>query len=132
MSELLERLANHKPLAITLGVLSVAMFVGSLLAVPWLISRAPKDYFSAEQSAGAAHPLRKLLKNLVGLVLALAGVAMLLLPGQGILTLIVGLALLDIPGKRALLVRMAKRPKIMNALNYVRRRAQREPFDPPK
>jgi hypothetical protein len=132
MGDLLERLSNHKPLAITLAVLSVAMFVGSLLAVPWVIARAPKDYFSADQKGGSAHPLRKALKNVVGLVLVFAGVAMLLLPGQGIVTLLVGLALLDIPGKHALLVKLAKRRKVMDALNYVRRRAHREPFDPPK
>ena len=131
MHDLLERLAEHKPLAITLGLISVGMFVGSLLAVPFLIARAPRDFFANEQKPGARNPALKVLKNVMGLVLVLAGVAMLLLPGQGILTLIVGLALVDIPGKHALLVRMAKRPSAMRALNYVRKKAGREPFDPP-
>ena len=132
MRDLLARLSEHKPLAITLAVISVAMFVGSLLAVPFLIARAPRDFFATEEQPTTRHPALKLLKNLAGGVLVLAGVAMLLLPGQGILTLIVGLALVDIPGKHALLVRMAKRPGAMRALNYVRKRAGREPFDAPE
>lgn len=131
MSDLLARVADHPSLTVTLGVVSVVMFVGSLLAVPWLIARAPKDYFAAERAESTRHPALRVLKNLAGVLLLLAGLLMLLLPGQGILTVIVGLALLDLPGKHALLVRVAKRPKVMKALNYVRRRAHREPFDDP-
>jgi hypothetical protein len=130
---ILSQLAGHKQLAIVLTFASVVMFLGSLAAVPWLIGRAPRDFFSRDEKApqsGISLPLR-LLKNVAGLVLVGAGIAMLLLPGQGILTLIVGLALLDVPGKHALLVRMAKREKVMKALNYFRKKRNREPFDPP-
>jgi hypothetical protein len=126
-------LAQHKGLAIGLTVASVVMFVGSLLAVPWIVARAPRDFFTRDENAQKGQnslPL-KVLKNVAGIVFVAAGVAMLLLPGQGILTLVVGLALLDFPGKHALLVRMAKRRSVMRALNYVRRRAKREPFDAP-
>jgi hypothetical protein len=126
-------LAGHKELAIGLTLASVLMFVGSLAAVPWLIARAPRDFFTRDEKAqgsGISLPL-KLLKNLAGLVLVAMGIAMLLLPGQGILTLIVGLALLDLPGKRAVLVRFAKRASVMRALNFFRKKRQREPFDPP-
>jgi archaellum biogenesis protein FlaJ (TadC family) len=127
-------LAAHKELALILTLSSVVMFVGSLLAVPWLIARAPRDFFTRDERAHKqqiALPL-KLLKNLAGVVLIGAGVAMLLLPGQGVLTLLVGLALIDAPGKHALLVRIARRASIMRALNYFRRRAKREPFDAPE
>lgn len=130
---ILSELAGHKQLAIILTAASVVMFVGSLAAVPWLIGRAPRDFFTRDENAphsGISLPL-KLLKNIGGLVLVGAGIAMLLLPGQGILTLIVGLALLDIPGKHALLVRLARREKVMNALNYFRKKKNREPFDAP-
>jgi hypothetical protein len=130
---ILSELAAHKQAAVILTLSSVVMFVGSLLAVPWLISRAPHDFFASDEATrktGGSLPL-KLLKNLAGVVLVGAGVAMLLLPGQGILTLVVGLALIDFPGKHALLVRMAKRPSVLRALNYVRKRAKKEPFDPP-
>jgi hypothetical protein len=102
-----------------------------LLAVPWLVARAPRDFFTREQEPAPRSLPLKVLKNLAGFVLFGAGIAMLLLPGQGLLTMIVGLALLDIPGKHALLVRAAKRPSVLRALNYVRGRAKREPFDAP-
>lgn len=127
------QLSDHKGLAIALTASSVVMFVGSLLAVPWLISRAPRDYFTRDEKAHkseASLPL-KILKNVGGLVLMGAGVAMLLLPGQGILALVVGLALLDVPGKHALLVRLAKRESVMRALNYFRKRRHCEPFEVP-
>lgn len=132
MGELFERIASHKPLAIALVVASVLMFVGSLLAVPWIIARAPRDFFTREAPPPRGSIVRKVFKNLLGLVLVGAGVAMLFLPGQGILALMVGLALLDIPGKHALLVKAAKRPSVMRALNYVRKRSKREPFDEPE
>jgi hypothetical protein len=131
MGDLFERIAAHKPLAISLAVASVLMFVGSLLAVPWIIARAPRDFFTREAPPASGSIVRKVFKNLFGLVLAGAGVAMLFLPGQGVLALIVGIALLDIPGKHALLVKAAKRPSVMRALNYVRKRSKREPFDEP-
>ena len=42
------------------------------------------------------------LRNAVGLVLVTAGLAMLVLPGQGIITLLVGIILMDFPGKHRL------------------------------
>jgi archaellum biogenesis protein FlaJ (TadC family) len=131
--KIFSQLAAHKGLAIILTLCSVVMFVGSLLAVPWLIRRAPRDYFTRDEKARAQKtslPL-KLAKNSAGLVLLAAGVAMLLLPGQGILTVVVGLALIDFPGKHALLVRMAKRDSVMRALNYFRKKRGLEPFDAP-
>ena len=38
-------------------------------------------------------------KNLLGVFFVLIGIAMLVLPGQGILTIIAGMMLLDFPGR---------------------------------
>jgi Putative transmembrane protein (PGPGW) len=132
MPAFLEQLFSHKGVVIGFTVASLLMFVGSLLAVPWLIARAPRDFFLRDQEAArTGNVALKILKNVVGAVLTGAGVLMLLLPGQGILTLIVGLALMDLPGKRALLERLARRPSVLRALNYVRQKTGREPFDAP-
>ena len=58
----------------------------------------------------------------------LAGLAMLVLPGQGLLTMLIGLLLLDFPGKRALERRVVRRPKILAFLNRMRDRRGREPL----
>lgn len=133
MPAFLEQLFSHKGVVIGISVVSALMFLGSLLAVPWLIARAPRDFFVRdEDAAGTRNVALVILKNVVGVVLTGAGVLMLLLPGQGILTLLVGLALMDLPGKRALLRRLAQRPSVMRALNYVRQKTKREPFDAPQ
>ena len=53
---------------------------------------------------------------------------MLALPGQGVLTILAGLALLDFPGKRALELKILKRPSILGAVNWLRERRGREPL----
>jgi hypothetical protein len=58
--------------------------------------------------------------NLLGVVLVLLGVAMLVLPGQGLLTLLVGLLLVDFPGKHQLAVRLLSRPKVLSVVNKLR------------
>ncbi len=79
-----------------LAALSVVTFVGTLVVIPVLVVRIPADYFvrprqraTPELSARALWRLVGLiLKNGVGLVFVLAGLAMLVLPGQGLLCLL--------------------------------------------
>ena len=44
-------------------------------------------------------PLLLIAKNLLGFVLIVAGIAMLVLPGQGLLTIVVGVVLMNFPGR---------------------------------
>ena len=53
---------------------------------------------------------------------------MLLLPGQGILTLFAALVLLDFPGKRRLKLLIIRQPIAMKAVQWLRTRAHREPL----
>lgn len=119
-----------------LALLSLVMFFGSLVAVPWLIGRLPADYFMSHWQRVDAqrrdHPLGRwlipLLRNLLGCVLLLAGVAMLLLPGQGLLTMVIGLCVMDFPGKRRALDWMVGRPAIQQGLNWIRRKRGKGEF----
>jgi hypothetical protein len=123
-----------------LSAASVVMFVGSLLAVPWAVVRIPADYFVRRQHYAdrwlPRHPLLRIaaiaLKNVCGVVLVLAGVAMLVLPGQGILTILVGLMCLDFPGKFALERWLVGRPPVIGAINWMRARADRPPLESPE
>ncbi|MFB3064894.1 MAG: PGPGW domain-containing protein [Planctomycetota bacterium] len=65
-------------------------------------------------------------KNLLAVVLVVAGVAMLFLPGQGILTILVGLGLLSVPGKRKLELWIVRRPAVLRAIQWTPR-----PVEPP-
>ena len=68
------------------------------------------------------------VKNTTGGVLIVAGLAMLLLPGQGLLTLAAGLLLLDFPGKYGVERRLVSRGPVRASLNWIRRRRGREPL----
>ncbi|MFO8032450.1 MAG: PGPGW domain-containing protein [Desulfohalobiaceae bacterium] len=73
-----------------------------------------------------------MLKNLLGIVLVLAGLAMLVLPGQGLLSIILGLALTNFPGKFKLQRRLVGYPSVLNSLNWLRRRFGRPSFLAPE
>jgi hypothetical protein len=53
-------------------------------------------------------------------MLILAGIAMLVLPGQGTVTILIGLALTNFPGKYALERRIASQPAVRATLNKIR------------
>jgi hypothetical protein len=117
---------------------SAALFLLSPLAVAWLVVQLPTDYFTARRRPHGAwalppalRPVVLVAKNLLGAVLVLAGLVMLFVPGQGLLTIAVGLVLLDFPGKYRLERWFATRPSVWRAINWLRRRAGREPLEPP-
>lgn len=126
-------LRDHEGLLLWLGV-SAAMFVGSLVIVPIAVARIPEDYFAHDrrEPLDTRHPLLRLtlrvLKNVLGFVLVVAGIAMLVLPGQGILTIVIGIALLDFPGKYRLERKLVSRPAVLRSLNWIRRKAGRPPL----
>jgi archaellum biogenesis protein FlaJ (TadC family) len=119
-----------------LGLFSLATFVGSLVAVPWLISRMPTDYFISHwqqvDQRRKRHPALALvtvvLRNLFGVLLLLAGFVMLFMPGQGLLTMLIGVCVMDFPGKRTLLKRISGQSSVQRGLNWVRRKKGKTEF----
>jgi hypothetical protein len=123
----------HSPLLMILGAVSVALLVGSLVALPWMVARIPVDYFEsgADERRRAelrSHPVRTVLRNLFGAVLVITGLAMLVLPGQGLLTILAGIFFLDFPGKRRVERWIVASGPVLRALNGIRRRAGRPPL----
>jgi hypothetical protein len=122
-----------------LFVLSAILFLVCLVAMPVLIARMRPDHFldpdPPEDSWRGQHPVvrwvGKGVKNLLGLVLVLAGLAMLVLPGQGIITILVGISLLDFPGRRALELRIVRQRHVLQAVQWIRRRAGQPPLELP-
>ena len=53
---------------------------------------------------------------------------MLILPGQGILTILIGLFLMNFPGKFKLERKLIAMPKVLKSLNWIRTKAGKEPF----
>ncbi len=120
-----------------LGIGSLILFLASAVGVPWFFARVPADYFSRRERAKLGlerrhSPARLLVtfaRNALATVLVLAGVVMLFLPGQGLLTVLVGVMLLDFPGKRRLQRRVLSIPRVEALVTALRRRAGRAPLD---
>jgi hypothetical protein len=112
---------------------SLGSLVLTIVLLPVVVVRLPADHFVADRRARQARRSVAAwcwlgLKNLLGAVFVLAGVAMLLLPGQGLLTILIGLLLLDFPGKRALELRLLRRPALRAFLVRMRQRRGVPPF----
>jgi len=140
MDALYHWLNAHQTLLWILGAVSIATFVGSLIAVPILVVRIPSDYFltrrrSAESWVGR-HPKQArtlvILKNVLGGLLILAGIAMLVLPGQGVITILIGISLMNFPGKRRLELKVIGIPAVLTAINWMRARRGRPPIRLPE
>ncbi|TAJ35183.1 MAG: hypothetical protein EPO64_00015 [Nitrospirae bacterium] len=124
-----------KDVLLTLFALSVAGFVGSLIAIPIILVRLPPHYFDERHPRTWMenhHPVLRMvghvLKNVVGAVFLIAGFAMLFLPGQGILTMLIGLSLLDFPGKRRLEGKFVGQPSVLRTINGIREKFGRPPL----
>jgi hypothetical protein len=125
--------AAHESLLWSVSVGSVLIFAGSLALLPWLVKRAPEDFFVRPPRAhGKAFWLLAIGRNVLGLVVVMAGVMMLVLPGQGALTLLAGLSLLDFPGKRRALHWLVTRRSVSRSLQWLRKRVHQPPFKLPE
>ena len=120
---------------IGLTAASVIGFIGSLIAIPMILVRLPADYFDTRTPRHWMkdhHPMLRLLglvvKNVVGVVLLLAGFAMLFLPGQGLLTMLIGISLMDFPRKRALEAKMVGQPTLLGVINSMRHKFDKPPL----
>lgn len=103
------------------------------MIILWL----PSDYLTTENGFGISRRLPPvmrypywILKNVFGVIFIIAGIAMLFLPGQGVLTIVLGLALINFPGKRKVIRRTLGHPRILSLINRLRARAQKEPLRP--
>ncbi len=118
------------------GLLLFALsFSLSILIVAIVMVKIPANYFSPHYQAdflpNAGWMTRwgaVIAKNIVGALLVIAGIIMLVGPGQGVLTILIGLIMMDIPGKRPLEAKLISRPTILAAANNLRARYGKEPL----
>jgi len=145
---MIERLSNfahwvqtHPAVIWWSGAVSLAMFLGTLVAVPVLLVKMPEDYFTTSRHEKledwrGEHPLlrwsARILKNVLGTLLVILGLLLLVLPGQGLLTILLGITLLDLPGKRRLEVALLRQRGVARAVNWLRRKYNRPPLEMPR
>lgn len=128
----MEWLKANEEIFAALGLLSVGLFLVSLIVFPLIIIFLPHDYFvRTETSFVSLNPLRmllRLLKNAFGIFLIIAGVLMLFLPGQGLLSIFLGISLVHFPGKRRLEMRLLRFNRIRSSVAWIRQKANRAPI----
>lgn len=131
LETLLKLAASAAPFFSFLAIASLITFLFSLLLIPAMVAHMPRDYFLI--IVRRHQPIRPnlvilLIKNTFGALLLIAGIAMLFLPGQGLLTIILGLIFLSFPGKQRLLLGLLTRPALRNSLNWIRRKTGKSEF----
>ena len=125
--------ANHPEVLIGMGISSIFIFLISILGISWFIAQIPEDYFLRSKRQPSKwreqKPILRFVvmfgKNLIGLSLIIGGLLMLVLPGQGLLTIVTGLLLVNYPGKYKLEQKLSSMPSIFRALNWIRVKAKK-------
>ena len=117
-----------------MSVVSSIIFLGSLLSIGWLVSLIPSDYFVDRKESKfklnypAAWIISTIIKNIFGYILILGGILMLILPGQGLITIFIGLMLSNYPGKYSIEKRIIATPKILKSINWLRKKSDEPPL----
>jgi hypothetical protein len=132
---MLEWIRGHELTLWWIGTLSLVAFLLTLILVPVLVVHIPSDYFLRKKRTlvNVRRPYSVIrltgivVKNILGIVFVLAGLAMLVLPGQGIITILIGFMMLNFPGKRNLERRIVQQPNVLGAINWMRAKANK-PF----
>lgn len=125
-------------LAVTAAV-SIVALVASIILLACTVAVMPHDYFARAThppSRFAAHGRHvrvtvQLIRNALAGVLILAGLAMLVLPGQGLLTILVGVIVADFHRKRDAELWLVRHAHVFAALNFLRATLRRPPLHAP-
>ena len=132
--------SEHEAVAWWLGSASVATLLAVMVLLPVVVTRIPADYFVDRTRHpvpwSRQHPVVRwallTVKTSLGLVFVVAGLAMLLLPGQGVLTILMGLTLMSFPGKFAVERSIVRLSPVARSVNWIRRRAGKPPLVIPR
>jgi uncharacterized membrane protein SpoIIM required for sporulation len=133
---MIEWIKGHETLLLFMTGVSIVTFIATLIAVPWLVVRIPSNYFSQRRRIkklwADEHPVVRAIlltiKNLAGYFLIAAGIIMLAIPGQGMLTILIGIIFIDLPGKFRFERWIVTRPAMLRSINWLRRRARKGPL----
>ena len=128
--------SNNPGILIGLGVSSFFIFIISIIGISWFVAQIPEDYFLSIKRKPTKwieqKPVLRLLvlfgKNIIGLSLIVGGLLMIVLPGQGLLTIVTGLLLINYPWKFRLEQKIVGIPSVFKALNWIRIKANKPPL----
>jgi len=133
-------LIDYSSILISLGGLSILILLFSIIGMGWFVAQIPEDYFIHDKRqagywikySSQARIVIMISKNIFGGIMLISGLFLLILPGQGLLTIIIGLLLIDYPGKFRLEQKIISIPSIFRGLNWFRAKAKKPNFLHPK
>lgn len=135
LTELLSKAESLKPFLGWLGLFSLFTFTMSLVLIPWIVGNLPEDCFLRMIKGSRTHRqfsvsslILSILRICLGFLLLLAGILMLFLPGQGLLTIFLAALLLPFPGKQQLIAMLVLKPSIQSSLDWLRIKRGKSPF----
>jgi hypothetical protein len=135
LNSLLELFETYRSLIIWFGSVSFFIFLFSLLTMKWLVALIPEDYFINKKVSRirSTNPLMwyiiLIIKNVIGYSLILGGIMMLVLPGQGLFTIIIGLMLSNYPGKYSIERKFIAIPSVLKSINWLRKKSDKPPLN---
>ena len=133
-NSLIEIFNVYKNLILWFGSISLFVFLFSLLSIKSLVSLIPEDYFINKKDSKIKTNnifiwyIVLIFKNLIGYSLILGGIMMLVLPGQGLFTIIIGLMMSNYPGKYSIEKKFIAIPTILKSINWLRRKSNKPPI----
>lgn len=116
---------------VTAAVFALFVAVGTAALFRFVLT-ADEDFFIRlrEKKSEPVHAgLLFFVRNAVGAVLLAAGVLMLFLPGQGILTILLSLFFLEFPGRRRVIFRILDSRRTQAGLNGIRKKFGKKQFN---
>jgi F0F1-type ATP synthase membrane subunit c/vacuolar-type H+-ATPase subunit K len=125
---MLEWTQDNQTTLIVIGaslLLGLAGFVAGLV----VMVRMPADALTKDRNGGSR--TARVFKNIAGWGMIAAGLAMLVLPGPGLVVVVLGVVLADFPGKKRVRKWALSRKKVMNGVNQLRKRYGRPPLQKP-
>ena len=126
-----EFVSNYKTYILWLATISLFVFIFSLVSIKWLVALIPTDYFvkknisESKKSYSLLWLMSIIVKNIIGYTLILGGILMLVLPGQGLFTILMGLILSNYPGKYTIEKKFISIPSILKTVNWLRKKSNK-------
>jgi len=118
---------------VALTLLSILSVILVMTVGVRVLAQLPADYFVQTKNRDskaylkhfhpALRPVMPVLKNAAGIFLIVAGLVMLFIPGQGMLTILAGLILTNFPGKYRCERWLLRRTQVRQSINWLRRRS---------
>ena len=133
---MLSIIQENESLLLILGIVSLVSFVLTLAVIPWVLIKLPSNYFAKPRRISlipsdtnpSVRVILLLVKNILGVAIVLLGVVMLVIPGQGLLTILIGLTLTDFPKKYRMQRWLISRKPVLSSANWLRRKGGRKPL----